>query len=510
MPTISIPVGDIRIGQVGVDRWLEDERKRQEQPDDAIKLSLPYEPFPKQALFHQSTAKYRLFGGAAGPGKSHALLMEAVDQANRYSRAKTLLLRRTYEELEISILSKFEAEVPKELYAGYNRSKHLVRWHNGSVTRFGYCKLEKDIWRYQGGEFLFVGWDELTQFTLSQWQAMKGWNRSKVAPASAAGMAGATNPIGVGLGWVKALWVDKKPAAGMDENEARRYNPADYDYIPALLDDNPIYANDAEYRAALESMPTHLREALLNGRWDILAGVYFDIFDRASMVIRAEEIGMQPWWPRWIGGDWGFEHPSAVYWCTQSDEGVCYTYRELVVKHHTPDELIEQIAQRCKGEKIDAIYLPHDTFARRDNWDTIGDQMNRLLQHHKLPAAARADNDRVSGWMLMYRLLRNRQWLIADSCPRLIECLPTLVRDEKNVEDIAKMDGDDPADGVRYALKSRLAPRKPPLEQRVAAKMTSSDPTMREIQAERALAGERAKGRPFIRRPGRYTPGRRR
>jgi hypothetical protein len=87
---------------------------------------LGYEPFPKQCQFHSSPAKYRLFGGAAGPGKTKALLMEAVVQALRYPNVNTLLLRRTFPELEASLSHYFRRDVPRELYVAFHESKHLL------------------------------------------------------------------------------------------------------------------------------------------------------------------------------------------------------------------------------------------------------------------------------------------------------------------------------------------------------------------------------------------------
>ena len=77
---------------------------------------------------------------------------------------------------------------------------------------------------------------------------------------------------------------------------------------------------------------------------------------------------------------------------------------------------------------------------------------------------APADDDRIGGWMLMYQLLDSGEWVIGDNCTALIRCLPTLVRDDLKVEDIAKVDGDDAADAARYGLKSRVAPKRKPLE----------------------------------------------
>jgi len=133
-------------------------------PAESIRrrVQLAYEPFPKQRDFHASRAKYRLFGGAAGPGKSKALLIEAILQAEENPGANTLLLRRTFPELEQSLLLYFRRDVPSELYKSFQESKHLVAWWNGSTTRFGYCAHEHDVYQYQGAEFLFIGIDELT------------------------------------------------------------------------------------------------------------------------------------------------------------------------------------------------------------------------------------------------------------------------------------------------------------------------------------------------------------
>jgi hypothetical protein len=270
----------------------------------------PYRPFPKQNEFHASNAKYRLFGGAVGPGKSTALLMEAIFQANRYEGVNTLLLRQTYPELEDSLIAAFHRHVPRSAFQSYNEAKHTVVWNNGSTTRFGHCHSESDVYQYQSAEYLFIGIDELTHFTLSQWQFLTSRNRCPVR-GTFPNMAGATNPGNVGHAWVKALWIDKRPPPGMAA--ASEYNPADYDFIPARIEDNPIYANDQNYLATLRSLPPRRRKAFLEGNWDELAGQYFDIFDPGRNTERVERLGLEPWMQRWISIDWGFEHDTAVY-----------------------------------------------------------------------------------------------------------------------------------------------------------------------------------------------------
>jgi hypothetical protein len=448
--------------------------------------------------------------------------MEAVLQAWNHPGANTLLLRRTFPELESSLLHYFRRDVPRELYRSYNESKHLVTWLNGSTTRFGYCAAEQDVYQYQGAEFLFIGIDELTHFTLRQWQFLTSRNRCALAGTTPC-MAGATNPGNVGHAWVKALWVERQPAPGMEQ--ADEYDPADYEFVRARLEDNPIYAADENYRRTLTALPGDLRRAFLDGSWDVFAGQYFDRFDVRRNVRRAEEIDWKPWWPRWISIDWGFEHPAAVYWHTQTprepvtggDGGAGHlagglkhrvtTYREFVAQRMPPRDLAREIVTRSLAggeesrERVDAIYLSPDAFARRTDEASIAEQMGDVFAGAGFPRPSPADNDRVGGWMLMYQMLDADEWAITSNCTELMRVLPTLVRDPARVEDVEKMDGDDAADAARYGIKTRYSAERSgmvraPMEQRIAERVTSGDPTVRAIQAGAARIAEAKRVRP--------------
>ncbi len=522
-------------------------------------FSQHYRPFARQQQFHDSPVKYRLFGGAAGPGKTKALLWEAIFQANAWSGVDTLLLRRTYPELESSLLAYFRRDVPRDLYKKYNESKHIVTWRNGSTTRFGYCRNENDVYQYQGAEFVFIGLDELTHFTLKQWQFLTSRNRCPV-PGTTCTMAGAANPGNIGHAWVKALWVDHKTPAGFDQTDF--YNPNDYEFIRAWLSDNPIYANDADYRRTLETLPEHLRKAFLDGDWNVFAGQYFDIFDYGRHTARPEEIRLEAWWPRWISIDWGFQHPSAVYWhCAvpavaagfrpravstgeagtttetripPSEEGGyssrIVTYREFVQNGLSPRMLAQGIAERSGRENICEVFLSPDAFAHRTAEASIAEQLGDVLIANGLPRPAPADDDRIGGWQFMYQLLESNAWVITESCTKLIECIPTLVRDTARVEDIRKMDGDDPADSARYGLVSggriagvgtALAPSRAgqapplhppgsgahfvtgmPLGEQIARQVSATDPTSQAIHYQRleAEARKQFRAKPLPRR----------
>ena len=464
-----------------------------------VKLSDFYKPFQKQEIFHRSPAKYRLFGGAAGPGKTTALLWEAVYQALETPKSDSLLLRRTFPELEGSLLREFRRGVPQALYKKFDESKHVVTWHNGSTIRFGHCRNDKELQEYQGPEYLFIGFDELTHFTLSQWQFLTSRNRCPV-PNSFPCMAGASNPGNIGHAWVKALWIDHV-APGTFE-KPHLYKPSDYDFIQAKLDDNPIYANDEAYRATLEILPAHLRKAFLEGDWSVFAGQYFDNFDVGRHTGQVDAI--KDWWPVWISVDWGFQHPSAVYWHTKSDEGKIYTFtppgcRELVQSALSPRMLAQAVTERSGKLKIDKVYLSPDAFAHRTAESSVAEQLGDVLAQNGLPRPEPADDDRIGGWQLLYGLLQKDGWACSSNCKALIECIPNLVVDERNKEDIAKVDGDDPADALRYGLYSHLRPGTLPMDEKITLRVEKAeihDPTSEMIWRSKWEQQEKNKTKP--------------
>jgi len=159
-------------------------------------------------------------------------------------------------------------------------------------------------------------------------------------------------------------------------------------------------------------------------------------------------------------------------------------------------------------EKIDAIYLSPDAFARRTDEASIAEQMGDIFVAAGLPRPIPAADDRIGGWMLMYQMLDAGEWLLTENCAELIRTLPNLIRDPARIEEIEKMDGDDAADAARYGLKSRYATSAAysiehlPYEARLAARVLSADPTVRAIQARKAQLEEHRRTK-FVPRRGR-------
>ncbi len=450
----------------GTDRFVIDFNKR-------------YVPYPKQALFHASPKSYRFLGGAAGPGKTACLIVDHMIACQEFDLDKarhvhTLLLRRTFPQLEATVVTRFMELIPKELYKSFNRTRNIVNWLNGSSTHFGSMQYEHDAWGYQG-QWLKIGYDELCEFTFQQWNATSAWNRCPVSRDTT--KDGAGNPIGIGAGWVRRLFVDQVPCEEMDEEQRRLYRKDDYAYFPCTYLDNPVFANDPQFIANLMAYPAAIREALMHGSWDVVGGYFYGAFDVAENVSDPEECRPEPWHRRWLSGDWGFEHDSAIYWHYMDDYGVFRTYKEKLVKHHDPEMLAEMITAESyedgKMPRFEAFPFSHDAFADQTtksygaNANSVAKRMMKTLMKFGLPAPVSAGKDKIGREQTMYNLLRRKipagvmengmprflpNWVISRDCPRLIEQIGTAPRDQRKVEQIASYLGDDPLQGAGYGV----------------------------------------------------------
>ncbi len=392
----------------------------------------------------------------------------------------------------------------------------MVTWHNGATTQFGAMQYEHDVFGWQG-QWFKIGYDELTEFTFRQWNDIAAWNRCPVSRWST--KDGATNPIGIGAQWVESLFVRKQPCAEMDANQRSRYNPEDYDYFAATYRENPIYANDPTYIANLDSYQAAISEALKLGKWGVAGGYFEGAWDEAYNVYPADSVRIEKHWRKWLGGDWGFEHDSAIYWFCMDDLGIVRIYRELVVNHHTAEELAQRIITESLGddgklEHYEQFSFSWDAFAHKQDTNPIALRIGAVLQKAGLVAPCPSTRDKMGREQLIYDMLRQRvrtgeivnekpvavaKLQISDLCKHLINVIPTAPRDEDNREEIAEFDRDDPIQGVGYGLYSMFGnnPNRKPLDllvqeqvqefaERIHTKVENLDPQQVAMASRRA------------------------
>jgi predicted phage terminase large subunit-like protein len=220
---------------------------------------IPITPTTKQAIFLALPILESLYGGAAGGGKSIALLAGALQFADQPGY-RALLLRRTYADLNLP-----EALIPLSHQwlqgkAAWNGKLNEWTFPSGATLTFGYLETEIDKYRYQGAALQFVGFDELTQFTESQYSYLFGRLRRRTGTEVPLRMRAASNPGGVGHDWVKKRFLT-------DEDAERLF-------VPARLEDNPHL--DAEsYEQSLKRLDPVTRRQLRYGDWDIHADGVF-------------------------------------------------------------------------------------------------------------------------------------------------------------------------------------------------------------------------------------------
>ena len=223
-----------------------------------------------------------LYGGAAGGGKSEALVQEALRQVE-IPHYKGLILRKTYPQLGELIdksLNYYPRAFPR---AKYNDSKHCWTFPSGAKVVFGAMQYTKDRTKYQGQAYDFVAFDELTHFTWDEYSYLFSRNRPN-GPGTRCYIRATANPGGVGHGWVKERFITAaKPMSTLWENVKVRFPDGHEEkknrsriFVPSSVFDNQeLLRNDPDYISRLAMMAEAERNALLYGDWDSFSGQVF-------------------------------------------------------------------------------------------------------------------------------------------------------------------------------------------------------------------------------------------
>lgn len=386
----------------------------------------------KQQMFIVSEAFEVLYGGAAGGGKSYGQLVDAFLYSLKYPKSKQLVLRRTFPELEKSLIRVSLELYPREV-AKYNTSSHVWTFKNGSIIDFAYCDTENDVFKYQSAEYDVIRFDELTHFT----ETMYTYLISRVRGANnyPKHVKSSTNPGGVGHSWVKGRFIDI--GAPM---ETYVFNGGSRQFIPSLVTENKfLMESDPDYLKRLENLSENEKQKLRYGNWDVYEGQYFTEFKRDVHVCTPFDIPSH--WKKTFTMDYGLDM-LAGYWIAIDEQNHAYVYKEL----YESDLIITKAAQRIKKvngkDDIYAYLAPPDLFNRRqETGKSVADTF--ILKGIKL---SKTSNKRVAGWLAVKEWLQivsdefgneSSNLKIFSSCTNLIRTLPQLQRDTKNPNDVA-------------------------------------------------------------------------
>lgn len=392
-----------------------------------------------------------LYGGAAGGGKSYAMLVDPLRFAHRAAH-RALVLRRSMPELR-ELIDKSRELYPKA-FPGckFREVEKIWTFPSGAKLEFGFLERDADVYRYQGQAYSWIGFDEITHLSTEfSWNYLASRLRT-TDPEITPYMRCTANPGGAGATWVKKRYVNpSEPNQSFTGHDGltRRF-------IPARLEDNPYLSTDGRYEQMLKALPAVQRKQLLEGNWDVTEGAAFTEFDVMEHVITPFEIPVG--WERVKGIDYGYASESACVWGTvDPSDGTLIIYRELYRKGLTGVDLAQMITNM---ELIDPYSVPGvlDT-AAWNRTGTTGPTVGETLQRagHKL---RRADKNRIQGKIQIHEYLRVQpsgrpKIQIFNSCPNLIRELQSLPLDKSNPEDVNTNAPDHAYDALRYLIMSR-------------------------------------------------------
>ena len=435
-----------------------------------------------QDLFLRAPEKEVLYGGAAGGGKSYALLADAVRNMDN-PNFRGLIVRRTIDELRELVQQShvlFKQAIPN---CKWSPQKSTWTTPKGGVLWMSFLDREEEVTRYQGQSFTYIAFDELTQWpTPYCWDYMRSRLRS-TDPSMPTYMRATSNPGGVGHNWVKKMFIDPSPwgvpfeATDIETGEVLRYPPLHRNkqgilephplagqalfkrrFIPARLSDNPYLYDTGEYEAMLLSLPEAERKRLLEGDWDVVAGAAFPEWNRSMHVIEPFEIPKG--WRRFRACDYGYNSWSAVLWFVVAPDDQLIVYDKMYVSKVLAKDLADMILDREWEHKVAYGVLDSSCWAQRgDTGPSIAEQM--ISRGCRWRPADRSKGSRIAGKNEIHRRLQvdeiteEPRLVIFNTCTNLIAQLPILPLDKDNIEDVDTDAEDHLYDALRYGVMTR-------------------------------------------------------
>ena len=487
-------------------------------------------PFPGgQEEFLSSTEYEVLFGGETKPGKSWALVIDALGlqytetelgcAAIDIPEYRAVIFRRETGQLTQLVDEmhkyypdfggKFASRKPNEPGSSYTFP---------SGAKIFACHMKDDIDKenHQGKDYQFIGFDELPHFLWSQYSYLFSRAVSKRKHLNPRIRATA-NPAGANLIWVRERFIEC-----LDENEASYFLPGDTDenqikgikitadqyrkirkgedigifyrkdepprsrrFIPGYLEENELIVDKEGYRASVRMMGNRYAEALLNRNWWAFSGTFFEEFD-SSMVIEPFKIPKE--WALEASMDPGFSSPLSFSLRAKDFEGNIYriaTYYEPKRSARQHAEAIRSFIETCpwtqvddgKGGTIgrwpDVIVSGKDAWHHKDRYAVTNSEVTLADVFADYGIYLRpAVTDRKPGWWAVKSAMRDRKYYVFDiSNKPFLKEVQGAVCDERDPEDI-KGKGNDATvsdhalDEDRYGMMSIYTPKEPYKEQK--------------------------------------------
>lgn len=230
----------------------------------------PHPPSAKQWDFLDSPAPEILYGGAAGGGKSDAILF-AASRYVIHPSWHALVIRKTFADLNLpgALLDRARSWWLGKPGVTYHAPSKRFTWDGGGSISFGYLDTAQDHQRYQGAEFTLIAYDEASQLRPEQMTYLASRIRKQKGVDLPLQLRYASNPGGIAHDFLKQRFIESDV-------------PDERLFIPAFLDDNP--GLDAEaYRKQLALLDPVTRAQLEHGNWDVQITSGWILIDRIAI-----------------------------------------------------------------------------------------------------------------------------------------------------------------------------------------------------------------------------------